>query len=122
MDNEKDSGHENVGFNDSAYYVKKERDIPLDYDLVPSKIKRKKKSSQKASDKADKEGSSTPFSSGQIVPAIQHVSASGHKYECSKCQYADSSVESFCEHIKLHHADKNAFQCMECGMCFVVKA
>jgi hypothetical protein len=118
IDNEKDSSHENGGFNESAYYIKKERDIPIDNDLVPSKIKRKKKSSQKAS---DKEGASSPFSSGQIVPAIQQVSASGHKYECSKCQYADSSAESFREHIRLHPSDKNAFQCMECGMCFVVK-
>lgn len=117
-DNEKGSSQENGGFSESAYFLKKERDIPIDYDLVPSKIKRKKKSSQKASDKA---GAVTPFSSGQIVPANQQVFASGHKYECSKCRYADSCVESFREHIKSHHADKNAFQCMECGMCFVVR-
>jgi hypothetical protein len=122
MDTERDSTHENGGLNESVYYIKKERDIPIDYDLLPSKIKRKKKSSQKASDRSDKEGGAvTPFSSGQIVPAVQQVFASGHKYECSKCHYADSCVESFREHIKLHHADKNALQCMECGMCFVVR-
>jgi hypothetical protein len=121
MDNVKDKSHESGGFSESAYYPKKERDIPIDYDLVPSKLKRKKKSSQKASDKADKEGAVTPFSSGQIVSAIQQVFTSGHKYECSKCKYADSCIESFHEHIKLHHSDKSAFQCMECGMCFVAK-
>jgi hypothetical protein len=122
MDNDKKDRHENGGYVENAYYIKKERDIPIDYDLVPSKIKRKKKSSQKASDRTDKEGgASSPFSSGQTVPALQQVLASGHKYECSKCRYADSCVESFREHIKLHHTDKSAFQCMECGMCFVVK-
>ncbi|XP_023717504.1 zinc finger protein 91 [Cryptotermes secundus] len=121
--NEKrDNSHENLGYYENAYYLKKERDIPIDYDLVPSKIKRKKKSSQKASDRADKEvGANTPFSSGQVVPVLQQVPSSGHKYECSKCHYADSCAESFHEHIKLHHSDESAFQCMECGMCFVAK-
>lgn len=122
-DNEKrDNTHENGGYYENAYYLKKERDIPIDYDLVPSKIKRKKKSSQKASDKTDKEvGANTPFSSGQVVPVLQQVPSSGHKYECSKCYYVDSCAESFHEHIKLHHSDESAFQCMECGMCFVAK-
>lgn len=122
-DNEKgDNTHENGGYYENSYYLKKERDIPIDYDLVPSKIKRKKKSSQKASDKTDKEvGANTPFSSGQVVPVLQQVPSSGHKYECSKCHYADSCAESFHEHIKLHHSDESAFQCMECGMCFVAK-
>jgi hypothetical protein len=122
-DNEKtDNSHENGGYFENAYYLKKERDIPIDYDLVPSKIKRKKKSSQKASDKTDKEvGANTPFTSGQTVPALQQVLSSGHKYECSKCHYADSCAESFHEHIKLHRSDESAFQCMECGMCFVAK-
>ena len=119
---ERNNGRESGGFTENAYYIKTERDIPIDYDLLPAKLKRKKKSSQKASDRADKEGgTNTPFNSGQIVPAVQEVLASGHKYECSKCHYADSCVESFHEHIKLHHTDKSAFQCMECGMCFVVK-
>jgi hypothetical protein len=121
-DKERISGREIGGFTENAYYIKTERDIPIDYDLLPAKLKRKKKSSQKASDRADKEGgANTPFNSGQIVPAAQEVLASGHRYECSKCHYADSYVESFHQHIKLHHTDKNAFQCMECGMCFVVK-
>jgi hypothetical protein len=122
-DNEKrDNSYENGGYFENAYYLKKERDIPIDYDLVPSKIKRKKKSSQKASDKTDGAvGANTPFSSGQIVPTLQQVHSSGHKYECSKCHYADSCAESFHEHIKLCHSDENAFQCMECGMCFVAK-
>jgi hypothetical protein len=122
-DNEKrENSYENGGYFENAYYLKKERDIPIDYDSVPSKIKRKKKSSQKASDKTDRAvGANTPFSSGQIVPALQQVLSSGHKYECSKCHYADSFAESFREHIKLHHSDESAFQCMECGMCFVAK-
>jgi hypothetical protein len=119
---ERNNSRESGGFAENAYYIKTERDIPIDYDLRPAKLKRKKKSSHKAPDKADKEGgANTPFNSGQIVPAAQEVSASGHKYECSKCHYADSCVESFREHIKLHHNDKSAFQCLECGMCFVVK-
>jgi len=119
---ERNNGRESGGFTENAYYIKTERDIPIDYDLLPAKLKRKKKSSHKASDRADKEGgANTPFNSGQIVPAAQEVLASGHKYECSKCHYVDSCVESFHEHIKLHHTDKSAFQCMECGMCFVVK-
>jgi len=119
---ERNNSRESGGFTENAYYIKTERDIPIDYDLLPAKLKRKKKSSHKASDRADKEGgANTPFNSGQIVPAAQEVLTSGHKYECSKCHYVDSRVESFREHIKLHHTDKSAFQCMECGMCFVVK-
>ena len=119
---ERNNSRESGGFTENAYYIKTERDIPIDYDLLPAKLKRKKKSSHKASDRADKEGgANTPFNSGQIVPAAQEVLASGHKYECSKCHYVDSRVESFHEHIRLHHTDKSAFQCMECGMCFVVK-
>ncbi|GFG30481.1 hypothetical protein Cfor_05291, partial [Coptotermes formosanus] len=118
----RNNSRESGGFAENAYYIKTERDIPIDYDLLPAKLKRKKKSLHKTSDRADKEGqASTPFNSGQIVPAAQEVLASGHKYECSKCHYADSCVESFREHIKLHHTDQSAFQCMECGMCFVVK-
>ena len=119
---ERNNSRESGGFTENAYYIKTERDIPIDYDLLPAKLKRKRKSSHKASDRADKEGgANTPFNSGQIVPAAQEVLASGHKYECSKCNYVDSCVESFRQHIKLHHTDKSAFQCMECGMCFVVK-
>ena len=119
---ERNNSRESGGFTENAYYIKTERDIPIDYDLLPAKLKRKKKSSHKSSDRVDKEGgANTPFNSGQIVPAAQEVLASGHKYECSKCHHVDSCVESFHEHIKLHHTDKSAFQCMECGMCFVVK-
>ena len=115
-DNNSDDGEsmENEGFNEHFYYMKRERDIPIDYDLIPSKLKKKKRSHKPA------EIPSTPFSSGQILPPLEQTS-DDTKYKCAKCEYSDNDVESFHKHIVTHRTDDNAIQCMECGLCFVVK-
>ncbi|KAJ9577401.1 hypothetical protein L9F63_006024 [Diploptera punctata] len=104
---------ENEGFNERFFYMKRERDIPIDYDLIPSKLKKKKRSHKIAV-------SNTPFSSGQILPPLEDMSGD-HKYQCAKCPHAEDNVESFHKHIVTHRTDKNVIQCMECGLCFVVK-
>ena len=38
-----------------------------------------------------------------------------------KCQFATDSVEAFRSHVILHRTDPDDFQCLECGLCFVVQ-
>ncbi|PSN29432.1 hypothetical protein C0J52_26167, partial [Blattella germanica] len=97
------------------HYVRRGRDLPIDYDLIPSKMKKKRKSHK------DKEIPITPFSSGQIVPPLEKIGSSDGSYKCAKCEYSDKNSETFHSHIIQHRTDENAIQCMECGQCFVVK-
>lgn len=42
-------------------------------------------------------------------------------YNCSQCQFSHDSRNEFHEHILRHRYISTAYQCMECGECFVVK-
>ncbi|KAF7282632.1 hypothetical protein GWI33_002230 [Rhynchophorus ferrugineus] len=42
-------------------------------------------------------------------------------YSCRVCSYKDSKRELFHDHVKTHRQISTAYQCMECGECFVVK-
>lgn len=39
---------------------------------------------------------------------------------CAKCKYVADTKEKFQEHITVHRMDPNTYQCLECGLCFVV--
>lgn len=42
-------------------------------------------------------------------------------YSCKLCDYTNTKRKNFHEHIKRHRDISTAYQCMECGECFVVK-
>lgn len=43
------------------------------------------------------------------------------EYQCRNCDFKNSSRAMFHAHIKTHRNISTAYQCMECGECFVVK-
>uniref|UniRef100_A0AAR5Q3V0 C2H2-type domain-containing protein n=1 Tax=Dendroctonus ponderosae TaxID=77166 RepID=A0AAR5Q3V0_DENPD len=42
-------------------------------------------------------------------------------YQCRLCEYKNTNRKVFHEHITTHRNISTAYQCMECGECFVVK-
>lgn len=52
---------------------------------------------------------------GQVVN-----SKSSNTLLCAKCEFAADTRETFLDHITVHRTDPNTFQCLECGLCFVV--
>lgn len=42
-------------------------------------------------------------------------------YQCRLCDYKSTERKGFHDHIKVHRHISTAYQCMECGECFVVK-
>ncbi|KAL3276711.1 hypothetical protein HHI36_012081 [Cryptolaemus montrouzieri] len=42
-------------------------------------------------------------------------------YYCKLCNFQETEREKFHEHIVVHRDVSTAYQCMECGECFVVK-
>lgn len=53
-------------------------------------------------------------------PRIEPIVFSG-RYECRICEYRDEARDEFHAHVKTHRDVSTAYQCMECGECFVVK-
>lgn len=43
------------------------------------------------------------------------------EYKCNICDYKTENRQTFHSHIKSHRNISTAYQCMECGECFVVK-
>lgn len=84
---------------------------PENKKLPKNKIKFKKSKMETSS-----EESGINFVSGQIIPENN-----SDNLMCSKCGFKASNVDEFRNHVITHRTDPNAYQCLECGLCFVVR-
>ncbi|XP_054278141.1 zinc finger protein 532-like [Macrosteles quadrilineatus] len=75
----------------------------------------KKKSRKKPKDKRSVQGQT--HIQGQVIKS-RSLNELCHK--CSKCEFVSEDRESFLVHITIHRTDPNTYQCLECGLCFVV--
>lgn len=90
----------------------KESNMDLDSDLH---LPVKKKVPRKFPDKKIDFGGQSVHVQGQVV-AFQ----SPNELVCAKCKFVADTKETFLEHITVHRMDPNTYQCLECGLCFVV--
>lgn len=63
------------------------------------------------------DGKFATFACGQVMAVTDNSSG----WLCCKCQFTTDSVEDFHNHVILHRTDPDDFQCLECGLCFVVQ-
>lgn len=90
----------------------KASNIDLDSDLhMPVR----KKVPKKFPDKKIDFGGQSAHIQGQVI-AFQ----SPNELVCAKCKFVADTKETFLEHITVHRMDPNTYQCLECGLCFVV--
>lgn len=109
----KRSQRKKSGFSPSQADSYKESNMDLDSDLhVPVKMKVPRKYGDQQ--KIDFGGQSAHIQ-GQVI-AFQ----SPNELVCAKCKFVADTKESFLEHITVHRMDPNTYQCLECGLCFVV--
>lgn len=81
-------------------------------DMIKMKKKNRKKQNRDKIPVCSKEQKHVQ---GQVV-----ASKSPDELVCAKCKFVAETRETFLEHITVHRTDPNAFQCLECGLCFVV--
>uniref|UniRef100_A0A1B6M801 C2H2-type domain-containing protein n=1 Tax=Graphocephala atropunctata TaxID=36148 RepID=A0A1B6M801_9HEMI len=79
-------------------------------EFSPVKKKSRKKPNREKFDQVDQ-----THIQGQVI-----TSKSQDELVCSKCEFVADVRETFLKHIIIHRTDPNTFQCLECGLCFVV--
>lgn len=75
----------------------------------------KKRIPKKYPDKKIDFGGESAGNQGQVI-----AFKSPNKLACAKCKFVANTKETFVEHITVHRMDPNTYQCLECGLCFVV--
>ncbi|KAK7792007.1 hypothetical protein R5R35_003470, partial [Gryllus longicercus] len=81
---------------------------------------RSKRPRRKMPPRGAQNASSTTGNSGQSAVTENSVK-NECRFSCFKCKYQSDDVDTFWTHVVTHKTDSRAYQCMECGMCFVVK-